>query len=77
MIYRGPDFFRRRMIWLLAHPLLHPPSLVSKLDRRHTGELRKRDNLPTREGEGRGAKSYDGERVWSSINHSVLSALNA
>jgi hypothetical protein len=23
--------------------------------------------------DGRGAKSYDGEKVWSSVNHSVLS----
>ncbi len=38
---------RRHMIWLLPHPL---PSPVSKLDRRHTGRLRKRDNLLTEEG---------------------------
>jgi hypothetical protein len=35
------------MIWLLSRP---PPSPVSKLDRRHTGRLRKRDNLLLREG---------------------------
>ncbi len=53
-------------------PLL--PSSVSKLDRRHTGRLRKRDNLMTGEwgGGGRGAESYD-RKAWSSINHSVLS----
>jgi hypothetical protein len=34
-----------RMMWLLAHFL--PPSPVSKLDRRHTGRLKKRDNLLT------------------------------
>jgi hypothetical protein len=33
---------RRRMIWLLPHHLLPPP--VSKLEQRHTGRLRKRDN---------------------------------
>ncbi len=32
------------IIWLLAHP---PPFPVSKLDRRYTGKLRKRDNLMT------------------------------
>jgi hypothetical protein len=37
------------MIRLHAHPLL--PSPDSKLDRRHTGRLRKRDNLMTRDGE--------------------------
>jgi hypothetical protein len=36
------------MIWLLPHLL--PPSSVSKLDRRHTGRLRKRDNMLTRVG---------------------------
>ncbi len=36
------------MIWLLAHPL--PFSHVSKLDLRHTGRLKKRDNLLTGEG---------------------------
>jgi hypothetical protein len=30
-----------------------PLSSFSKLDRRHTGRLKKRDNLPTREGGGR------------------------
>jgi hypothetical protein len=37
------------MIWLHAHPL--PPSPVSKLDRRHTGRLRKRDNVLSSQGE--------------------------
>jgi hypothetical protein len=37
--------------------------------------MRKRDNLLTREGEGAwgGAKSYDSEKAWTSINHSTLS----
>ncbi len=34
------------MIWLFAHPHPPPPS-VSKLDRRYTGRLRKRDKLLT------------------------------
>jgi hypothetical protein len=44
---------------------------VSKLDRRHTGRLRKRGD--GREGEGR-ANSRDGEKGWSSINQSILSS---
>jgi hypothetical protein len=40
------------MILLLPFPL----SPVSKLDRRHTGRLRKRDNLLTGEGEGGGGE---------------------
>jgi len=39
---------RGHMIWLLAHPI--PPSPVSKLNRRYTGRLRKRDNLLMGEG---------------------------
>jgi hypothetical protein len=35
--------FSRRMIWLLPHPRFP----VRKLDRRHIGTLRKRDNLLT------------------------------
>jgi hypothetical protein len=45
------------MIWLLHHPLIPP---LSKLDRRHTGRLRKIDNLLT--GEGGGAKSYEARK---------------
>jgi hypothetical protein len=61
----------------LAPPSPSPSSPVSKLDQRHTGRLRKRDLLM---GEGergrRGAKSYDGEKAWSSKN-SILTALSA
>jgi hypothetical protein len=71
MINRGPGF-----LYDLAPPLTAPPSLVSLLDWRHTGRLRKRelrkeDNLLTGRGvmDGGGAKSYDGEKSWSSINH--------
>ncbi len=47
----------RRMIWLLPHPL--PPLPVSKRYRRHTGRLRKRDNLPSeRGGEGMGEQPF-------------------
>ncbi len=63
----------------LDPPTPTPSSPVSKLYRRHTERLRKRDNLLTREGEGggRGSKSYDSETAWSSINNSILSALDA
>jgi hypothetical protein len=66
---------RRRITWLLSHPLPSLPSASST--GRHTGRLRKCDkNLLGEGGEGgEGAKSYDGEKAWSSINHSILSAL--
>jgi hypothetical protein len=64
---------RRRIIWLLGHP--SPP--INKFNRRHTGRLRKRTNFTRKRGEGgwRGAKSYDREEAWPSINHSILSGL--
>ncbi len=65
------------MIWLLP-PAPHAPlPPVSKLHRLHTGRLRKKDNLLTREeGEegAQGARSYDRKKAWSSINHSMLIA---
>jgi hypothetical protein len=58
---------RRRLIWFLPTP-------VSELDRRYKGRLRKRDNLLTgEERQGRG-RSQIGEKTWTSINHSILSA---
>jgi hypothetical protein len=45
---------------------------ISKLEWGHTGRPKKRDNLIEGEGgggEGEGAKSYDGDKVWSSIIH--------
>ncbi len=56
-----------------------PPPPVSNLDRRNTGRLRKRGNLLTGEGVGggRGAKSYDSKKSWSSINRSILSGVGA
>jgi hypothetical protein len=58
------------MVRFHAHPL--PPSSVSKLDRRHTGRLRKRDNLlPGEEGGGSWATR---KKALPSINDSILSA---
>jgi hypothetical protein len=58
------------MIWLLPHPLPSPFPAASCLSfsvflcvARERGEW----------GVG-GAKSYDGEKAWSSIDHSILSA---
>jgi hypothetical protein len=56
------------MIRLNARPL--HPSPASKLYRRHTGSLRKRD----KGGDGRGAESYDRQKASPSINYSILFA---
>jgi hypothetical protein len=52
---------------------------VIKLAGRHTVRLIKRDNLLRGVGVGGagggGPKSFDGEKAWPSINHSILSAL--
>ncbi len=54
------------------------PSPVSKLDPRQTRRLTKKNNLLTGEksilGEG-GAKSYDSEKGWSSINLTLINTL--
>ncbi len=57
MIYRGPGFL------ILSSP-------VGKVDWRHTGSLRKVDNLMTWGGGG-GAKSYDSWKAWSSTYKSL------
>ncbi len=60
---------RRRMNWLLPHPL---PPLTG-----HTQKGWERETTCWREkgrGVGGGAKWYDGEKAWSSINHSIPSA---
>jgi hypothetical protein len=68
MFYRGPSFLDSA-----AHPPL--PSSVSKLDWRHTGRLRKRDNLLTGEGGGRGAKSYDQREGMGLLEHQAMPSL--
>ncbi len=47
----------------------HPPLFRQYANGQHTGRLKKRDNLLTGEWgrEGEGAKSYDGEKAWTSI----------
>jgi hypothetical protein len=64
MIYRGPGF------------LACTPFSVSKLSRRHIERLRKSDNLLTGDGaKGAGVESNHTttRKLWSSINHSILS----
>jgi hypothetical protein len=56
------------MIWFLFHTL--SPSAVSKLS---LVELT--DGIGG-EGGGGGAKSYFGEKTWSSINYTILSGRN-
>ncbi len=65
---------RHRMNWLLTHTL--PPSTVSKLSLFLSLPVCRRSSLLTGEGGGGdegGAKSYDGEKAWSSVNPSILS----
>ena len=73
--YRGPGSLA--VVWFGSSPTPFSPSFppVSSTLQRLTGRLRKRDNLLTSEGrrEGEGAKSYDVEKAWSSINPSILS----
>ncbi len=62
MTYRGPGFLA--IVWFGSYPT-HSPSPISKLC------------LFSRRGCGRSQiKSYDGEKAWSSINLSILSAIN-
>ncbi len=72
MFYRKPGFSRPRMIWQFPHPL--PPSLVSSFDRRHRKTEKERNLADGRGGGGGGANSYDVEKPWSSVNHSILSS---
>ncbi len=49
-----------------------PPSLINKLSLILSLPVCRRSRLLTGEGEG-GAKSYDSEKAWFSICHSILS----
>ncbi len=64
------------MIWLLPHPLL--PTIPSASCLSFSVFLCGAGRVYWLGGmgwDGRGAKSYDGEKAWSSINHSILSAI--
>jgi hypothetical protein len=62
------------MIWLLPHPLPPLPSVSSTAPATHRKTEKERQLSDGIEGwEGGGAKSYDDEKAWSSVNHSVLS----
>ncbi len=52
-----------------------PPSPVSKVDGRHTGRLRKRDNF-LGEGNVKEAKSYDCEKAFYSIMNQIISGVD-
>jgi hypothetical protein len=58
-------------VYSVIWPLLPPPSPVSKLDRRHTGRLRKKDNLLTGE-RGRSQIIRRGERL---VLYNILNTL--
>jgi hypothetical protein len=60
MIHRGPGFLAD----LAPRDPLLPSAPVRKLDRGHTGRLRKRDNLLVGEGYGGGGESDDRKKAW-------------
>jgi hypothetical protein len=64
------------MIWLLPRPLYPRCTLpVSKLDQRKHKKTEKERQLADERGGGEGgegAKSYEGEKAWFSLNHSIL-----
>ncbi len=73
MIDGGPGYLAS---YDLAPPTpTYSPFPFSKLDRRHTGRLRKRDSLLTEGvgGDGGGAESNGRKKACSSINHTILS----
>ncbi len=56
------------MIWLLPHPRPLPRQQVVSLSQSYCGSP-----VELTDGRRGGAKSYDGEKAWSPINHSILS----
>jgi hypothetical protein len=68
MIERGPGYLD--VVRFGSSPT---PSPVSKLDQKTRKTEKERQLADGRWGRGwGGAKSYDGEKAWSSINHSIL-----
>ncbi len=81
MIYRGPGFLA--VVRCGSSPALSPLPSFCNLSLFLSLPARCQSSFLTEEvgdwggGGGRGAKSYDGEKAWSSINHSILSGLNS
>jgi hypothetical protein len=75
MIYRRPNFFRGRIIWLLSHYPLPPLLSATCLSFSVCVSPIKLTDGKWWEGVGLGAKSksYDGKKAWPSLNHSILS----
>jgi hypothetical protein len=64
------------MTWLTPPPPLPPVSKLDRATHRKTEKERQlADGLKGGGGNG-GAKSYGGEKAWSSINHSIFSVLS-
>ncbi len=74
MIYRGPGFLA--VAWFGSSPTPSlPPSLPPSLSISSTGGTQKTEKgrqLADKRGWG-GTKSYEGEKMWSSINHLIPS----
>ncbi len=75
MIYRGPGIPSVVRFGSFAHHLPHPPSPDCNLSLFLNLPVCRRSKLLTGGGGGggRGAKPYNHEKAWPSINHSVLS----
>ncbi len=78
VLYLSPEsieWFIEGQAFLRSHDLAPPP--VCNLSLFHSLPVCSRSSLLTRErGEGRGTKSCDREKAWSSINRSILSAFH-
>ncbi len=76
-IYRGTGFLS--VVWYGSSPAPSPSFLVSKLSLFLSLLVCRQTSLPTGEGGGEWGwrrshiTVYDGEKAWSSINHSILS----
>jgi hypothetical protein len=70
MIYREPAFSRSYDV--APPPTLSCQQVVSVSQSSCVSPVELTDGIGGEEGGG-GAKTYDGEKAWSSINHSILS----